>query len=89
MVKPTARRQAVSFTRASYDFSERWACRALSFSRSSHRYARRRKEPAELLERLRAHAASRPRFGYRRLHLPLRREGDQVNALDGASNKCP
>ena len=89
MVKPTARRQAVGFIRASFEFSERRACRALGFSRSSHRYAGRRKEPAELIERLRAHAASRPRFGYRRLHLLLRREGDPVNALDGASNKCP
>lgn len=51
----------------------------LGFSRSSHRYASRRREPTELLERLRAHAASRPRFGYRRLHLLLRRDGEQVN----------
>jgi putative transposase len=79
MVKPTDRRQAVGSIQASYEFSERRACRALGFSRSSHRYASRRQEPAELLERLRAHAASRPRFGYRRLHLLLRRDGEQVN----------
>lgn len=79
MVKPTDRRQAVGSIRASYEFSERRACRVLGFSRSSHRYASRRLEAAELLERLRAHAASRPRFGYRRLHLLLRREGEQVN----------
>ena len=79
MVKPTDRRQAVGSIQASYEFSERRACRALGFSRSSHRYASRRREPSELLERLRAHAASRPRFGYRRLHLLLRREGEQVN----------
>ena len=32
-----------------------------------------------LLDQLRAHAAARPRFGYRRLHLLLRREGVVVN----------
>ncbi len=79
MVKPTDRRQAVGSIRASYEFSERRACRVLGLSRSSHRYASRRREPTELLERLRAHAASRPRFGYRRLHLLLRRDGEQVN----------
>lgn len=79
MVRPTDRRQAVGSIRASYEFSERRTCRALGFSRSSHRYASCRQEPVELLERLRAHAASRPRFGYRRLHLLLRREGQQVN----------
>jgi putative transposase len=33
----------------------------------------------QLLERLQAHAADRPRFGYRRLHTLVRRDGLQVN----------
>ncbi|RPH69557.1 MAG: transposase [Myxococcaceae bacterium] len=66
-------------TRASFSWSERRACRALGFSRSSHRYSSRREEPRVLLDQLRAHAAARPRFGYRRLHLLLRRDGVVVN----------
>jgi putative transposase len=80
MVKPTDRRQAVGSIRASYEFSERRACRALGFSRSSHRYASRRKEPAELIERLRAHAASRPRFGPNWCHY-ARTAGHWPNSL--------
>jgi putative transposase len=79
MVKPSARRQAVGSVQASFSWSERRACRALGFSRSSHRYTARREEPRVLLDQLRAHAAARPRFGYRRLHLLLRREGVVVN----------
>ena len=78
-MKPSARRQAVGSVQASFSWSERRACRALGFSRSSHRYAARREEPRVLLDQLRAHAAARPRFGYRRLHLLLRREGVVVN----------
>ena len=48
-------------------------------ARSSHRYRSRRPAAAALLERLRQLAAKRPRFGYRRLHLLLRREGVVVN----------
>lgn len=59
--------------------SQRRACRTLGFARSSLQYKPRREEPAELLGRLHELAAKRPRFGYRRLHILLRREGFQVN----------
>ncbi|MFC6617212.1 IS3 family transposase [Deinococcus radiophilus] len=53
---------------------------ALGFSRTTYR----RKSPERvkdlvLVERLRALARERPRFGYRRLHLMLGREGLNVN----------
>jgi putative transposase len=62
-----------------YEVSERRVCRALGFSRTTHRYQSVRDERAELRIRLRDLAAARVRYGYRRLHLLLRREGRQVN----------
>lgn len=59
--------------------SQRRACRVVSQHRSVERYRSRRPEPAELRDRLRALAEQRPRFGYRRLHVLLRREGFAVN----------
>ena len=63
----------------SYRVSERRACNALRFPRSSHRYESVRENPVALRMRLRELAAARPRFGYRRLWVLLRREGWSVN----------
>jgi len=79
MVKPAVYRRAVGHLQADFQVSQRRACRILGFARSSLGYHSRRKVPTALLERLRALAAKRPRFGYRRLHLLLRREGHIVN----------
>lgn len=46
---------------------------------SSQRYRSRRAADPELRARLRAHAEARPRWGYRRLHVLLRRDGLAVN----------
>jgi len=51
----------------------------LGIIRSSARYRARRSGDQELRERLRQLAGERRRFGYRRLHVLLRREGEQVN----------
>lgn len=61
-----------------YAVSERRVCQALGFARSSHRYQSVRDERAELRVRLRDLAASRVHYGYRRLHVLLRREGWKV-----------
>ena len=60
-------------------FSERRACRLIGVQRSMARYQRRASEPPGLRLRLCALAAERRRFGYRRLHLLLRREQFVVN----------
>lgn len=65
--------------RTRYEVSERRACLVLRFARSSHRYQSVREDPVALRMRLRELAAARPRFGYRRLWLLLRREGWAVN----------
>ena len=59
--------------------SERRACRVMGVDRSSVRYRARRPNDAELRTRLRELAHERRRFGYRRLHALLRREGHLVN----------
>lgn len=62
-----------------YAVSERRACRLVGIQRSILRYRPQRSDDAGLRSRLRALAAERPRFGYRRLHVLLRREGHRVN----------
>jgi len=47
--------------------------------RSSHRYQKKDKNEGHLIVRLKDLAASRPRFGYKRLHILLRREGWKIN----------
>ena len=69
----------VSAVRAQFPFSERRACRLVVVHRSSLRYRRRRPCDAALRERLRELANQRHRFGYRRLHVLLRRENWRVN----------
>jgi putative transposase len=69
----------VAGLRAAYGASERRACRALAFPRASHRYASRRDPQDTLRVRLRDLAGARFRYGYRRLHILLRREGWGVN----------
>ena len=59
--------------------SERRACSVIGTDRTSARYRSRRPDDAELRDRLKALAGERRRFGYRRLHVLLRREGHVVN----------
>jgi putative transposase len=63
-----------------YGLSERRACRLVEIGRSTLRYRPRGGVDTGLLrQRLRELAAERPRFGYRRLHVLLQREGVIVN----------
>jgi putative transposase len=61
-----------------YAFSERRACRLMTMAVTTYRYrSLRTDEP--LRTRLVELARKKPRFGYRRLHVLLRRSGEQVN----------
>jgi putative transposase len=73
----SVRREIVEFFK-SRGHSERHACALAGLGRSTCRYRHRRQDPAELVTRLRELASERPRFGYRRLHVLLRREGQTV-----------
>ena len=79
MVTPAAKREAVAHLRSAFELSERRVCRIIGCVRMTVRYHSRRPDDADLRQRLRALAHERRRFGYRRLHVLLRREGFQVN----------
>ncbi len=79
MVTAGQRRTAVTSVTTTAGISERRACRFTGFARSSQRYVTRRPPRTELRERLRTLAGQRPRWGVRRLHVMLRREGHAVN----------
>ena len=61
------------------DYSQRRACRLVGLAPTVYRYRTRRADDDALRGRLKALAAHRRRFGYRRLYLVLRREGIKVN----------
>lgn len=79
MVRPAARREVVGFWKERFGLSERRACKLIGIARASHRYQPRPDTNMELRKRLRELAEERRRFGYRRLHVLVRREGLQVN----------
>lgn len=79
MVTPAAKREAVRHLQALLEVSERRACRVIAADRTSIRYRSRRGDDTELREKLRELAHQRRRFGYRRLHILLRREGVMIN----------
>jgi len=79
MVTPAAHREAAAYLQQAYEMSQRRACRVIGGDRASVRYQARRADDGELRERLKALAQERRRFGYRRLHVLLRREGHTVN----------
>ncbi len=79
MVTPAARREAVAHLRVAFEVSERRACSTLGADRTSIRYRSTRPDDSRIRTRLRELAAIRRRFGYRRLHILLKREGIIMN----------
>lgn len=79
MVTPAARRKAVAHLMQHHEMSERRACKAIGCCRMTIRYRCTRSQDGVLRERMIALARERRRFGYRRLHVLLKREGHHVN----------
>jgi putative transposase len=69
---------AVEHLRQDFAFSERRACGILDLAVSTYRYRSSRCD-GELREKLVELAREKPRFGYRRLHVLLQRDGEEVN----------
>ena len=61
--------------RGEWGVSVRRACRVLMMDTSSYHYRSRRPGQAPLAERIKEICATRVRYGYRRVHVLLRREG--------------
>ena len=79
MVTPVVQRDAVAHLQAVHGMSERRACQVIAADRTSMRYCSRRGDDGDLREKLRVLAQERHRFGYRRLHILLRRDGVLIN----------
>jgi len=79
-VSPQARREAVGMLMTERAMGVTRACGLVGISRSVFRYESKRAEAnVQLTARLAALAAEKRRYGYRRLHVLIRREGHVVN----------
>jgi transposase InsO family protein len=76
MVRPAAKREAVAHLRTVLEMSERRACTIVAADRKMIRYRSKRPPETELRARLRDLANQRRRFGYRRLFILLREQGE-------------
>ena len=76
---PEAKRQAVAHLRVAHGVSERRACHVLQVDRSTVRYKSQRDDDADLREAIKRVSRERRRFGYRRIHVMVEREGRKVN----------
>lgn len=79
MVGPQAKRDAVTHLMTTHQLGVTRACGLIGISRSLYRYKSTRPDDKELKERLTALAAQKRRYGYRRLHVLLCREGWTLN----------
>jgi len=79
MVSASQRRSAVRYLQQRYAVSERRGCQVTGSARSAHRYQSVRPPQEGLRRRIRELAESRVRYGYRRIHILLKREGIYVN----------
>ena len=76
MVGPVAKREGVAHLQAVMGLSERRACAIVDADRKMIRYRSRCAPDTELRTQLRDLANARRRFGYRRLFILLRQEGE-------------
>ena len=76
MVAPAVKREAVANLKTLFGLSERRACQIAGADRKMVRYQSQRPADTALRGRLRDLANERRRFGYRRLFVLLRREGE-------------
>lgn len=65
--------------RSVWQCSIRRACQTLRAERSTYHYKRRRPDQAALKQRIKEICETRVRYGYRRVHVLLQREGWDVN----------
>ena len=80
MVAPAAKRQAVAHACGRHGVSQRRACEVLKIDRSTVRYESVRADDTDLREAMKTVAAERRRFGYRRIHVMLERQGIRMGA---------
>ena len=78
-IRPARKRELATAVCDDWSVSIRRACSVLEFDRSTYHYKSRRREQAGLEARIKEICQTRVRYGYRRVHVLLRREGWEVN----------
>lgn len=78
-MKPARKRKLVDEMRGEWDVSIRRACRVFLCDTATYHYKSRRSGQAELELRIKEICQTRVRYGYRRVHVLLRRDGWSVN----------
>lgn len=78
-MRPADRKEAVKYLEEHFKVSERRSCRVLKINRTVFRRQPTRDEQAFLRKRIKEIASVRIRYGYRRIHVLLRREGWAIN----------
>jgi putative transposase len=80
VVTPAQQRAAADYLREAYRISQRRATRVLGRARSTIRYRRRQRSGEDaLIKAIRRLARRHPRYGYKRIHALLKRQGWPVN----------
>ncbi len=79
MVKPAIKKEVAGYLQAEHHLSQRRAAALVGSAPRVLRYQSTRADDQEIRERLRELAEERPRWGYRRLHVLLRREEFTLN----------
>jgi putative transposase len=77
-LRPGRKRALVDALRSKWAISVRRACAAIRFDPKTYRY-KSRPGQAALEQRIKENCPTRIRFGYRRVHVLLRREGWEIN----------
>jgi len=79
-LRPARKKEIASQVQETFKFSERRVCRLLSINRTFKRYKPKLNDENEAIKKRLGELAVRwKRFGYKRLHILLRREGYLVN----------
>lgn len=79
MVSPTAKRRCAYELTERYSFSQRRAFKLVALHRSVGRYINRKQDDDNIKSQIKAVAHERPRFGYRRIHVMLKKNGLRIN----------
>lgn len=79
MVSPTVKRAFAKSLITQHKLSQRQAFKLVDLQRSVGRYLTKKADDKEEREKIKAVALERPRFGYRRIHVVLRKNGFKIN----------
>ncbi len=77
--RPNSGRKAVDWTRKDKSYLHRQVCALAGIGPRVFRQTSKRPADTKLRDRIKELASGRRRFGYRRLHILLRRDGWEVN----------